>query len=133
MTTALGSVKNSRLKLPPSRPQPESAKPPKGARRSRMKKQFVQIVPARSCAATRCARDRFSVNTIALRPYGESLAACTASSSESNGVTVTTGPNTSSRTIAESAGASTTTVGLHDPAVAQPAGEDLAARRAFST
>jgi len=53
ITTALGSVKNSRLKLPPSRPMPESPTPPNGARRSRMKRQFTQTVPAVSCAATR--------------------------------------------------------------------------------
>jgi hypothetical protein len=54
MTTALGSVKNSRLKLPPSRPMPESPTPPNGARRSRMKKQLTQTVPALRAAEARC-------------------------------------------------------------------------------
>lgn len=68
MTTALGSVKNSRLKVPPSRPMPESPTPPKGARRSRTKKQLTHTVPARRAAETRWARCRFSVNSIAFRP-----------------------------------------------------------------
>ena len=68
MTTALGSVKNSRLKSPPSRPTPESPTPPKGVRRSRMKKQLTQTVPALSLLLTRCAVERFSVKSIALRP-----------------------------------------------------------------
>jgi len=58
MTTALGSVKNSRLKVPPSRPMPESPTPPNGARRSRTKKQLTQTVPALSAAEARRARDR---------------------------------------------------------------------------
>jgi hypothetical protein len=64
----LGSVKNSRLKVPPSRPMPESPAPPKGARKSLMKKQLTQTVPAFRAAAARWARDRFSVKTIAFRP-----------------------------------------------------------------
>jgi hypothetical protein len=111
MTTALGSVKNSRLKVPPSRPHPESPNPPNGARRSRTKKQFTQIVPARNAASTRYARDRFSVKIMALSPKGVPLTVGTGSASESNGATVTTGPKISSRQIGASAGASTTTVG----------------------
>src|SRR5690606_26853538 len=68
MTTALGSVKNSRRTAPPARPTPDAPTPPNGARRSRMKKQFTHAVPARSAAETRCARLRFSVNTMALSP-----------------------------------------------------------------
>ena len=77
-----------------------------------MKKQFAQIVPARSWAATRCARERFSVKIMAFSPNGVPFAARIASSSGSNGVTVTTGPNTSSHWIGASAGTSTTTVGF---------------------
>jgi hypothetical protein len=68
MMTALGSVKNSREKFPPSRPTPLSPTPPKGVRRSRMKKQLTYTVPTRNRVASRWARDRFSVNTMALRP-----------------------------------------------------------------
>src|SRR5690348_2484793 len=62
MTTALGSVQNSREKSPPSRPQPESPTPPNGAGRSRTKKQLTHTVPARSAAETRWARDRGSTS-----------------------------------------------------------------------
>ena len=45
------------------------------------------------------------------RPYSVSLASATASSSSSNGITATTGPNTSSRQTASSVDFDSTTVG----------------------
>ena len=120
-TVVVDAPLDSRLKVPPSRPTPESPTPPNGARRSRMKKQLTQTVPARRAAETRCARERFSVKTIALSPYGESLASRTPSSSVSKGWIVTSGPNTSSQTSRESSGASTTTVGrMNQPSAGPP-------------
>ncbi len=76
-----------------------------------MKKQFTQTVPALSRADTRCARDRFSVKTIAFSPYRVSLARATTSSSVSNGMATTTGPKISSVTTRASAGAPVMIVG----------------------
>src|SRR5258708_3949251 len=72
MTTALGSVKNSRLKVPPSRPMPESPTPPNGARRSRTKKQLTQTVPARSAAepVVLLGRQRSELGGLVLRVAG---------------------------------------------------------------
>lgn len=56
ITTALGSVRDSRLWSPPSRPHPESPTPPNGASGSRMKKRLTHTVPVWSAALTRWAR-----------------------------------------------------------------------------
>ena len=58
------------------------------------------------------------------RPYSVSLALATASASSSNGITATTGPNTSSRQIRVAGSSTVTTLGAsHQPA---PSGFDPA-------
>jgi hypothetical protein len=99
--------------------------PPNGTRRSRTSQQLTHTVPASMRRATRCARPSDDVHTVRrceckypppppphlalacaqhttpnapddASPYGMSSANAIASSSVSNGVTVTTGPNISS-------------------------------------
>src|SRR5207249_11453243 len=62
------SVKNLSASKPPSRPTPLSFIPPNGVRKSRRSQQFSQTTPHSRLAATRCARERFSVHTVAERP-----------------------------------------------------------------
>ena len=64
----LGLGEELAREVPALAADPESPTPPNGVRRSRMKKQLTHTVPARSFDATRCARERFSVKSIALRP-----------------------------------------------------------------
>ena len=64
-----------------------------------MKKQLTHTVPARSREATRWARERFSVKSIALSPYLVSLASATTSSSVSKELTMQTGPKISSLAV----------------------------------
>src|SRR5215831_9208000 len=96
MHTVFGSVKKRSASSPPSRPTPLLLTPPNGVRRSRSSQQLTQTVPHSSCSATRWARDRFCVHSDADRPKGVALATRTASASPRNGLTVTTGPKTSS-------------------------------------
>ena len=93
------------------RPTPEALTPPKGTRRSRSIQQFTHTVPASMRSATRCARLRFSVQSVAARPYGVALAIATASFSVLNGVMVTTGPKISSWFVRQDMGRLTITVG----------------------
>jgi hypothetical protein len=65
----LGSVKKRSASSPPSRPTPEFLTlPPNGVRKSRRNQQLIQTIPDSRRAATRCARDRFVVQTEAARP-----------------------------------------------------------------
>ena len=50
MVTVFGSVKNSRLKLPPSRPHPESPTPPNGALRAEILERYRALVQIDSTA-----------------------------------------------------------------------------------
>ena len=59
----------------------------------------------------RCPRAGSPVQTVAISPYFTSFASRIASFSSSNGVTVTTGPNTSSCAISRSFVAATTVGG----------------------
>ena len=72
--------------MPPSRPTPEWREPPKGACRSRTKKQLTQTVPATSRAVTRSARSGSPVTRVAASPKRVSLASRTASSSVGEGL-----------------------------------------------
>ena len=72
---------------------------------------FVQTEPACSAEATREARSRSRVQTLALRPNGESFVSWTASRSSLNGWTATTGPKISSRVSAASPPTPVSTVG----------------------
>jgi hypothetical protein len=90
---------------------PEALTPPKGVRRSRRFQQFTQTIPASMRGATRWARDRSVVQSVAASPYGLSLARRTASSSSSNGATWQIGPKTSSRTVRALCGSPVMTVG----------------------
>src|SRR5438477_6554102 len=67
--TFLTSVKNSSESKPPSRPMPLSFIPPNGTRRSRSSQQLIHTVPLSIAAATRCARCRSRVQTLADNPY----------------------------------------------------------------
>ena len=80
------SVKNRNASKPPSRPTPEFFTPPNGVRRSLRSQQLTQTIPDSICSAIRCARERFSVQTVAERPYSTELAYFKTSSSVSNGV-----------------------------------------------
>ena len=71
---------------------------------------LIQTIPERIAAATRCARPRFSVQTLAASPKIESFAEAMACASESNGITVTTGPKISCRTTGIAACSQATTV-----------------------
>jgi hypothetical protein len=96
MVTFRGSVKKRMASQPPSLPTPEFFTPPKGVRKSRSIQVLIQIIPACSPEASRLARSRLLVHTVALSPYGLALAFSRASSSVSKGCIVTTGPNISS-------------------------------------
>ena len=76
-----------------------------------MAQSLTQTMPACSRAATRWARARSRAHRPEASPYGVLLASATASSSVSNGCTVSTGPKTSSCTVRESLPRSAMTVG----------------------
>ena len=73
MQTFFSSVKNLKASKPPSRPTPEFFIPPNGVLRSRKSQVFTQIIPDSNFSATRCARERFSVQTVADSPYSTEL------------------------------------------------------------
>ncbi len=81
---------------PSSRPRPEALKPPNGVQYRTDECEFTDRFPASTPRATRIARPTSEVQIEPDKPYGVSLASAIASASSSNGVTVTTGPNTSS-------------------------------------
>ena len=63
-----GSVKNSKASNPPSRPKPEAFTPPNGVRRSRNNHVLTQTMPDSMPAATRWARFKSVVHSVAARP-----------------------------------------------------------------
>src|SRR5256885_7789781 len=69
---------------PPSRPKPDSLKPPNGLVGSKRLNVFAQTTPARRRCAIQRMRDPFSVQTPAERPYGVLFAFSTASSGVRN-------------------------------------------------
>jgi hypothetical protein len=68
MTTALGSVKNSREKLPPFAPDPAVADPAEGRAQVTDEEAVDPHRAGPQPGGDRWARDRFSVKSIALRP-----------------------------------------------------------------
>ena len=72
---------------------------------------MTERLPASTPRATRRARPTSRVQIEPDRPYSVSLASRIASASSSNGITATTGPNTSSRQIRSCALRGSTTVG----------------------
>src|SRR6185437_10400062 len=94
--TFLVSVKASGASGPSSRPRPDCLKPPNGVQYRTEECEFTDRLPLSTARATRMARPTSRVQIDPERPYGVSLAIAIASASSENGVTVTTGPNTSS-------------------------------------
>ena len=97
--TAFSSVYASMPARPISRPMPLPPRPPQGVAMSGMPYALTHTLPTRRSRAALCARCRFSVNTIALRPNCVSLAIAIASAESENGMTVATGPKISSRAM----------------------------------
>src|ERR1700677_1559242 len=95
------------------RPNPDSPEPPNGraGTAANARAEFTEVIPVRSDRAARIPAPRRLVNTADPSAYGEALASRTASVSDGTGVTVTTGPNVSSRIAALSSGTSTSTTG----------------------
>ena len=73
--------------------------------------EFTERLPASMPRATRSARPTSEVKIEPERPYSVTFAFATASASSSNGITDTTGPNTSSRQIGSSVDDDSATVG----------------------
>src|SRR5580693_7401299 len=96
MKTFLISVNASGASGPSSRPRPDCLNPPNGVQYRTEECEFTDRLPVSTARATRIARPTSEVQIEPDSPYGVSLAIATASASSSNGVTVTTGPNTSS-------------------------------------
>src|ERR1700733_15273649 len=93
---ALVWVYSCTASMPFSRPSPLCPNPPNGTSGPPPRSALIQTVPVRSACATRWARCTSLVHTAPARPYRVSLASAIASSSLSNGITASTGPNTSS-------------------------------------
>ena len=74
MQTFFASVKKRIASNPPSLPTPEFFIPPNGVLKSRSNQQLIQMIPLCTCAATRCARERFCVQMVADKPYSVELA-----------------------------------------------------------
>src|SRR5215831_5808770 len=91
----LYSRNSSRPYTPASRPCPDCLKPPNGAFMLNAPP-LMSIWPARMRRATRCARASSFDHTAPARPYTESLAMRTASSSSWYGMIESTGPKISS-------------------------------------
>ena len=89
-----GSVKKCKASKPPSLPTPEFLTPPNGVLRSLTNQQFTHTIPASNSEAIRWALD--AGHTVLARPYFVLFANFKTSSSESKGVSVTTGPKISS-------------------------------------
>src|SRR5580700_2036438 len=96
MKTFLVSVNASGASGPSSRPRPDCLKPPNGVQYRTEECEFTDRLPVSTARATRIARPTSDVQIDPESPYGVSFAIATASASSANGVTVTTGPNTSS-------------------------------------
>src|SRR6202046_3777284 len=96
MKTFLVSVKESSASGPSSRPRPDCLKPPNGVQYRTDECEFTDRLPLSTALAPRLPRPTFCAQIAPDRPYGLSLAIATASASSANGVTVTTGPKTSS-------------------------------------
>src|ERR1700722_17094460 len=111
MKTFLTSVNESSASGPSSRPRPDCLNPPNGVQYRTEECELTDRLPVSTPRATRIARPTFSVQIEPDSPYGVSLAIATASASSSNGVTVTTGPNTSSVYAGSSRPTGASTVG----------------------
>src|SRR5919108_4833637 len=111
MNTFLTSVNESSASGPSSRPRPDCLNPPNGVQYRTEECEFTDRFPLSTARATRIARPTSRVQIDPERPYGVSLATDTASASSSKGVTVTTGPNTSSRYARSSGRTGASTVG----------------------
>jgi hypothetical protein len=96
MKTFLVSVNASGASGPSSRPRPDCLNPPNGVQYRTEECEFTDRLPVSTPRATRMARPTSEVQIEPDKPYGVSFAIAIASASSSNGVTVTTGPNTSS-------------------------------------
>src|SRR4249919_1259326 len=108
--TDFGSVYSCIASKPISRPYPELRTPPNGDPGFTRLYELIQTIPERRPPATRWARERSLVHKPAPSPYSVPFAICSASSSSSNSVMVTNGPNTSSWQT-RSPGLARTTVG----------------------
>jgi hypothetical protein len=86
-------------------------KPPNGVQYRTEECEFTDRLPLSTARATRMARPTSLVQIEPDSPYGVSLAISTASASSENGVTVTTGPNTSSVYARSSGPTGASTVG----------------------
>src|SRR5271170_3256077 len=111
MKTFLVSVNASGASGPSSRPRPDCLKPPNGVQYRTEECEFTDRFPVSTARATRIARPTSEVQIEPDSPSGVSFAIATASASSSNGVTVTTGPNTSSVYAGSSRGTGASTVG----------------------
>eukprot|EP01139_Manchomonas_bermudensis_P024367 Amastigsp_a842540_113.p5 type:complete len:127 gc:universal Amastigsp_a842540_113:1629-1249(-) len=98
---ALGLQYSKRPSRPPSRPKPDSRKPPKPDAASKALWRLTQTVPALSLSESSAASAVFSVQSDAARPKFELLASLIASSGSRNGRATRTGPKISSCTHAE--------------------------------
>src|SRR5580692_7406662 len=96
MNTFLVSVKASSASGPSSRPRPDCLNPPNGVQYLTEECELTDRLPVSTARATRIARPASRVQIEPDSPYGESLASSIALASSANGVTVTTGPKTSS-------------------------------------
>src|SRR6185503_13876780 len=81
--------------LPPSLPYPDSRYPPNPEAASNMLVQLTQTVPALSWGAMSSAVLRFSLQTLAARPYRVLLAISTDSEGVRKVISTTTGPKIS--------------------------------------
>src|SRR5579872_2989063 len=111
MKTFLISVNASGASGPSSRPRPDCLKPPNGVQYRTEECEFTDRLPVSTARATRIARPTSEVQIEPDSPYGVSLARAIASASSTNGVTVTTGPNTSSVYAGSSGRTGASTVG----------------------
>jgi hypothetical protein len=95
------------------RPNPDSPDPPNGSAGTPTNEatELTDVIPARSARAARRPARRRLVNTADPSAYDDALASRTASVSDATAVTVTTGPNVSSRIAELSSGTSTSTTG----------------------
>src|SRR6266511_405514 len=106
--TDLVSVYSCIASNPISRPYPELRMPPNGDPGFTRLYELTQTIPLSMACATRWARWRSRVHSPPPRPYSVAFAISSASASSRNVVTVTKGPNTSSRHTRSSSPARTT-------------------------
>ncbi|GEM_PF-5690617 len=108
------ALANSRSPSAPcTRPNPDSPTPPNGSAgtTANPSTELIEVIPLRSARAASIAAERSRANTADPSPYRLRLASVTASARPGTGVTVTVGPNVSSRTAALSSGTSASTTG----------------------